>query len=203
MGATVFHSNANELATVRNVFKVNGVATDPTTVTLTITDPTQTAISYTFAAAEITKNSTGDYQKDIACAIAGTWTYEWIGTGTASDDTAGTWEVFETSLGKLYAPVEALKSRLGITLSDTTDDFELHAACFAASRALEQYCERTFYRTATGTVRTFCPYDSYCLDLPVFNDLVTLTTLKTDAGGDGTFETTWSAGDYQLWPVNP
>jgi hypothetical protein len=201
VGATVFFSNVNELATLRNVFKVNGTPTDPTTISLIITDPTQASTTYTFGAAQITRNGTGDYQKDIASSIEGDWTYEWIGTGTASDDTAGTWHVFGTSLGKLYASVETLKSRLGSTT--TVDEFEFHQACFAASRGLEWYCERHFWRTATGTARTFVPHDYYCLKLPEFNDLVSVATLKTDAAGDGTFETTWAASDYQLLPQNP
>jgi hypothetical protein len=32
---------------------------------------------------------------------------------------------------------------------------------------------------------------------------VSITTLKTDTDRDGVFETTWSASDYQLKPVNP
>lgn len=200
MGEPVFFQDANELATVRNIFKVNNVPTDPTTISLIITDPNQVSTTYTFAAAQITKNGTGDYQKDIASNIEGDWTYEWVGTGTASDVTTGTWHVFGTVLGKLYATVEELKSRLSIT--DTGDDYELHAACFAASRAIEQACGRHFWRTANTEVRTFTPDDYYCLKLPPFSDLVSVTTLKTDSGGDGTFETTWAASDYQLLPLN-
>jgi hypothetical protein len=203
VSSTVFFSNANELATVRNVFKVNGVATDPTTISLIVTDPLQVATTYTFGAAQITRNGAGDYQKDIACSIEGDWTYEWVGTGTASDDQAGTWHVFPTQLGKLYATVEGLKSRLGIGATDTVDDLELHQACFAASRAIEQVCGRHFWRTLSTEVRTFVTDDYYCLNLPPFNDLVSVTSLKTDSGGDGTFETTWTASDYQLLPLNP
>lgn len=203
MAATVFFESASELATVRNIFKVNALATDPSTVSLTVTDPTQAAVTYTFAAGQITRNAVGDYQKDIACPIDGEWTFEWAGTGTASDVVAGTWTVFETALGKLYPTVDALKSRLGIGASDAVDEYELHTACFAASRALEQYCERTFWRTPTGTVRTFVPDDHYHLRLPEFCDLVSVATLKTDPDGDGVFETTWAASDYQLLPQNP
>lgn len=200
MAATVFFQSANELATLTNTFKVNGTATDPTTVTLTITDPTGAVTAYTFAAAQITKTGTGVYTKDIPCTVAGEWTYEWEGSTAASDAVAGTWTVYETQLGRLYATVEALKSRLGI--ADTVDDYELHGACFAASRAIEQFCERTFYRSGTEA-RTFTPANLYAVKLPEFNDLVSVTTLKTDASGDGVFELTWSASDYQLQPVNP
>lgn len=196
MSATVFFNSANELATLTNVFKVGGVATNPTAVTLTITSPTNVVTSPT-----PTNTTTGTYMADIVSNEAGTWTYQWDGTTAASDTVVGTWEVAETQLGRLYCTVEALKSRLSITNSNS--DLELHGACFAASRWLEQYCERTFWRTASGEVRTFVPDDWYCLTLPEFCDLVSVTTLKTDPGGGGTYSTTWTAADYQLLPRNP
>lgn len=195
--ATVFFESTSELAKLTNTFKVGITPTDPTTISLTITTPAQVSTTYTYAASQITKSSTGVYTKDIACSEAGTWTFEWVGTGAAADVEVGTWEVFPTSLGRLYAPLETLKSRLGI--SDADDDFELHGACFAASRSVEQYCERVFYRSQSEA-RTFVPRGYYCLKLPEFNDLVSVSSLKTDATGDGTFEVTWSSTDYQLLP---
>jgi hypothetical protein len=202
VGATVFFNSTNELATLSNTFKVNGTATDPTAVTLTVTSPSNVVTTYTWPSpATLTHGTAGVFSKDVACNEAGEWQYLWEGTTAASDAEAGTWTVQETSLGKLYCTPAALKSRLGIT--STGDDYEIHEACFSASRAVEAMCERVFYRTATGTVRTFVPDGLYCTTFGAYNDLVTVTTLKTDAGGDGTFETTWSASDYQLHPVNP
>jgi hypothetical protein len=201
MSATVFFNSSNELATISNTFSVSSTPTDPTTVTLTVTSgQTRTVSTYTYAASQITRTSAGVYTKDITCNEAGTWQYQWDGTGAASDTVGGTWEVEETELGRLYCTVEALKSRLAITT--TTSDLELHAACFGASRWLEQYCQRTFSRTASNEVRTFETCNSYELALPEFNDLVSVTTLKTDSAGDGTYETTWSSTDYQLLPHN-
>ena len=195
MSSTVFFESVSELATLTNTFKNQaGADTDPPTITLTVTDPTQASTTYTFALGQITKTATGVYTKDIACSIDGTWTYEWTGTGAVADVTAGTWEVHETALGKLYCTVETLKS--SFKDSRTVDDLEYHAACFAASRALEQYCQRVFYRTTEA--RTLNPSGLYRVELPAFHDLVSVTSLKTDESGDGTFETTWSASDYQL-----
>lgn len=198
MGASVFFESSSELARLSNTFTVSEVATDPTTVAMTLTSPTGTATTYTYALAEITKDSTGVYHKDVTCSEAGEWVYRWVGTGAATDTTIGTFTVLETTVGRLYATVEALKSRLGV--EDTVDDYELHAACFAASRAVEQHCQRTFWRTASGTARTFVATSNTCLDLPAFNDLVSVSELATDATGDGTFETVWDAADYQLLP---
>jgi hypothetical protein len=202
VGATVFFESTNELATLSNTFKVNGTPTDPTAVTLTVTSPSGTVSTYTWPSpATLTHGTAGVFSKDIPCSEDGEWQYLWEGTNAASDAEAGTWTVFETTLGKLYCTPAALKSRMGIT--STSSDYEVHAACFAASRAIESICERVFYRTASGTVRTFVPDSLYCLTLGAYNDLYSLAILKTDAGGDGVFETTWSASDYQLHPVNP
>lgn len=199
--ATVFYESASELATLTNTFSVSGTPTDPTTISLDVTTPSGTTTTYTYGGGTITRTSAGVYTKDIACSEDGEWQYVWTGTGAAQDVEAGTWTVYEADLGRLYATPQELKTRLRIT--GTGEDYEVHAACFAASRAVEAACERVFYRSASGTIRTFVPSDMYCLKFGPFNDLVTLTTLKTDASGDGTYETTWSATDYQLYPLNP
>jgi hypothetical protein len=203
VAALIFFESTSELATLTNTFDLAGTPTDPTTISLTVTDPEGAVVTYTFAALEITRTSAGVYTKDIACNLAGTWAYEWTGTGTVVDAEAGTWDVLDATLGRLYATVESLRSRLGRDATDTAEGFELHMACFAASRAIENYCQRLFWRTTAAEVRTFPPSNLYCLKLGAFNDLVSVATLKTDAGGDGTFGTTWAATDYQLLPVNP
>lgn len=204
MGATVLYEHTNELVTLQNTFSVNSVATDPADVLLTVKSPGGVSTVYTYSLAEITRTGTGIYKKDVACTEAGEWEYTWVGTVTASDVVTGTWTVFPLQLGKLYATVDALKSRLGIPLTDTKDDYEIHLACFTASRSVEEYCGRMFWRSASGTVRTFDSMSMYHLDMPAFNDLVSVSALKTDATGDGTFEDTWASTDYQLlWYTNP
>lgn len=90
------------------------------------------------------------------------------------------------------------------TIPDTLDDLVAVGALEAVTRWIDEHCDRHFWQDgATGSevARTFVPCDSYRLDI---DDLVpgTVTTFKTDESGDGTFETTWAAGDYQLQPVN-
>ncbi len=199
MSAVVFFSSSSELATLSNTFTVGDTPTDPTTVSLTVTSPTNDVTTYTYAATEITRTGTGAYSKDITCDEDGTWQFIWTGTGAAEDVEVGTWQVYETDLGKLYCPVEALKSRLGIQHDNS--DFELHAACFAASRWVEQHTERVFWRSLSQS-RTFEPHCGTVL-LPAFCDLVSVSAVKTDTAGDGTFATTLSASDYRLLPANP
>lgn len=193
--AEVFYANASELARLTNTFAVSGVATDPTTVTLVVTSPSMTATTYTYAASQITKDSTGVYHKDIACIEDGVWQYLWVGTGAASDAQAGTWTVQSTALQRLYCTPAEMKSRLRIT--DTIDDFEIIAALTAVSRSIDSTCNRRFDRVTE--TRTYQANGYYLLDI---DDLVSLTTLAADNAGDGTFETTWAATDFQLLPYN-
>jgi hypothetical protein len=196
VGSTVFYAGSAELATLGNTFRVAGVATDPTAVTLVVTDPLGVATTYNYPTpATITRTSAGVYTKDIPCATAGTWTYEWTGTGAASDVEPGTWLVSSAPGSDLYCTPEQLKSRTGI--SDNLDDAEILTACRSVSRWIDGYCDRVFARrTATMQVDT-C--GAYSLKTP---DLVSVTTLKTDDDADGVFENTWSVTDYELQPVN-
>jgi hypothetical protein len=187
MSATVFFQDTNEFATLTNVFKVNGVPTDATTVVLTITDPTGATTT-----PSVTHSGTGTYTANVACTIVGIWTYLWEGTGTASDAVAGTWTVGPVALGQRYCSVEELKSRLGIT--DTADDFELQLAVESACRSIDEVCGRYFWR-GTDT-RTYVPQSVYGQQL---DDIVSVTTFKVDFDGDGVFEQTWTLGtDYAL-----
>jgi len=99
-----------------------------------------------------------------------------------------------------YSDLTTLKSYLGISVS--TYDFQLTAALNAASRSIDNFCQRRFWLDATAQPRTFVPMGLTHLEFD--DDIGSLTDLviKTDASGDGTFETTWSAADYQLLPVN-
>lgn len=202
MGAAVFFQSTNELARLTNTFTVSGTPTDPTTVGLDVTDPTGLTTSYTYSAT-ISKSGTGVYYKDVPCGIAGEWAFVWTGTGAAADVTAGTFTVQETTIGRLYSTVGALKSRLGITSTDTADDYELHAACFAASRSIESHTGRLFWRTAAGTARYFDADNMHTLTMPAFCDLVAVTEVAIDSAADGTYTDVWSASDYQLLPLNP
>ena len=188
MSATVFYADpASEIATLQNIFKVNGVPTDPTTVTLTVTDPTGVVTT-----PSTTHVSTGTYTANVPCTADGIWTYKWVGTGTATDVVEGTWTVGPSALNQNYCTVEELKSRLGIT--DTADDFELGLAAAGASRAIDEITGRYFWR-GTDT-RTYIPES---ISRQSLDDLVSVTSLKVDRDGDGVFEEIWTQGtDYAL-----
>ena len=67
----------------------------------------------------------------------------------------------------------------------------------AASRVIDHYCGRRFYGASETRYYTADNPDRLFID-----DLTTVTTLQTDTGGDGTYETTWATTDYNLWPYN-
>jgi hypothetical protein len=187
MSATVFYADGNEYATLQNVFKVSGVPTDPTLVTLTITDPTGATTT-----PAVTHSGTGTYTANVACTITGIWTYLWEGTGTAADAAAGTWTVITVAFSQRYCSVEELKSRLGI--ADTSDDFELQLAAESASRSVDEITGRYFYRNTE--TRTYVPESIYGQQI---DDIVSVTTFKVDTTGNGTFDQTWTQDtDYRL-----
>lgn len=70
-----------------------------------------------------------------------------------------------------------------------------------ASRAIDQHCGRRFWADTSATARVYVARDAYCLDL---YDISTTTgfELATDDNADGTYETVWSAANYQLGPSN-
>lgn len=198
MGATVFFQDAggDDIATLQNTFQVNGVATDPTTVSCVITDPTGAATTHTFGGAlpaDITKISTGLYQLLIGCTIVGMWSFVWIGTGVASDIQPGTWTVNPAAtINQFYTSVEEVKDRLNIT--DTQSDLQLTLAVQAAARSIESYCGRHFYQSVQ--TRTYMPYTLY--ELPI-DDLVSVTSFAVDTTGTGVFDQTWTQNvDYEL-----
>lgn len=84
--------------------------------------------------------------------------------------------------------------------SEVRDSDELDDVVTAVSRQIDEYCQRHFYTVTEA--RTFEVEDLRELHFGAWNDLTTLTTLKTDAGGDGTYETTITSTNYQLEPFN-
>jgi hypothetical protein len=94
-----------------------------------------------------------------------------------------------------YCTLAQLKASLRIT--DTVDDALLELAIESASREIDAATERNFYSTA-GT-RIYTPRDSYVTEI---DDVVSVTSIKSSSAADGTFDTTWTATDYQLEPLN-
>lgn len=85
----------------------------------------------------------------------------------------------------------------GIATADTVDDALLLARLETASRWIDDHCRRRFY-VVTAT-RYFTPKDGYRL---LVDDLLAVTSLKTDEDADRVYEKTWATTDYDLEPYN-
>src|SRR5262245_2981420 len=99
----------------------------------------------------------------------------------------------------LYVQVEEMKSTIelsGTSFSDEDVKMALRAAC----RGIDEACDRRFYLDTADQTRYYSPRDAWVLEV---DDISTITSLKTDAGGDGTFEQTWTVNtDYVREPLN-
>lgn len=95
-----------------------------------------------------------------------------------------------------YTDLSTLKSRLDIL--DTDDDSMLEGVIEGASRLIDGWCGRVFYEDAAQT--KYFTADAIDM-LFLHDDLVSVTSLKTDEDGDRVYETTWATTDYDLDPV--
>jgi hypothetical protein len=97
-----------------------------------------------------------------------------------------------------YCTLAEVKAALRLT--DSTDDSLIENAIEGASRRIDGYCGRWFYKTASTAIKLFA-VDNYNVAV---RDIANATvTVKTDNNADGSFETTWTQNvDYQLQPTD-
>lgn len=65
-------------------FQVSSTDTDPTTVSLSVSDPNGNTDIYTYSGGTVIKTATGKYNKEITPDERGYWKYTWTGTGTCT-----------------------------------------------------------------------------------------------------------------------
>ena len=97
-----------------------------------------------------------------------------------------------------YLALSELKSALQIT-GGSEDDF-LNLAIDSSEKAIDNLCGRYFTQDGATSARVYRAQPYYA----VVGDISTDTGLvgKTDTSGDGSYDTTWTATDYQLEPLN-
>jgi hypothetical protein len=95
-----------------------------------------------------------------------------------------------------YASLSEVKAAARI--ADTIDDALLEISIEASSREIDGICERVFYSSGTA-VRAYIPTDLFLLET---DDIVSVDSIKSDSTGEGGFDLTWDATDYQLEPLN-
>lgn len=98
-----------------------------------------------------------------------------------------------------YVTLAEVKSALRLT--DNTDDALIEQAIEGASRRIDGYCNRWFYKTAQTPVQV---YPATVYELGTSDDIATSSvTVKIDSDSNGTYATTWVQGqNYQLEPLN-
>lgn len=99
-----------------------------------------------------------------------------------------------------YCTISDLKAADHLNITDTTSDNILTDVAEAVSRWIDMQCGREFYPTTETRYFT-----SWYNDVVFVDDISTTTglTIVTDPDGDGTYDDTWTATDYNLRPYNP
>lgn len=103
------------------------------------------------------------------------------------------------ALGDNYITSALLKSYMGIEIN--TYDVQIADAISSASREIEDYCHRQFNDAGSVSARIFRPTGPCGV---IVDDFSTITGLiiQSDDDGDGVFENTWAATDYELSPID-
>ena len=97
-----------------------------------------------------------------------------------------------------YCTLEQLSSVLDMGTVSSYDT-ELELVIESISRGIDDYCSRRFYTTDADETRYFTAISNNECKI---DELLSITSLKTDDDLDGTYEITWASGDYNLFPYN-
>lgn len=104
------------------------------------------------------------------------------------------------ALTNAYCTLSDLKTSLGI--DDIQDDTSLEAAIMAASRMVDDYTGRFFYKdgtTLSPVTRYYTAQDWWTTNV---DDFISLNEIATDDNFDQLYTTVWSTSDYMVEPVN-
>ena len=99
-----------------------------------------------------------------------------------------------------YCTLNDVKSALNI--EDSMDNAAIEIAIATASRMIDDYAGRFFYKDGTvGTpaTRYYTPQDFYTVTV---DDFVSLSEIATDDNFDQLYNTVWTATDAMFEPVN-
>jgi len=192
----------NDAPKLTVAFTSGGSPADPTTVTASVRKPDGTVTNYTVTAGGIVKDSVGNYHLIVTADVAGRWSYKFAGTGTVTDTEQGVFYVipdWTVTNPTFYLTPDELKSTLSMG-AFTAADVDLSVAIIVASRALDNLCQRRFWKDAVDVTRYYSPDDSRLLEI---DDLAALTTLSSDDDGTYAYANSWVQNtDFLLEPLN-
>jgi hypothetical protein len=201
----IYYNTPNAQVPVKVVFlNANGVAVDPTTITLVLTDPTGTSI--TVDPGDVIRVTTGNYLYSYQVpddGIYGLWNYTWVGVGTGvvngAQVTAGAFRLTDMNSAagrnRTYISMEELKSSLNDVSGQSKDDYEYQRACITSTTLIHDLCGQHFMQVIEP--RTYS-YDSI---YELFIDPIvpgSITEFALDYEGNGDYNTIWTEGqDFQ------
>ncbi len=172
-------------------FKVNGVLTDPATVTAKVRNPiTGTVADYTYPSANLLRDSVGVFRLTGVATDPGRWYYRIVGTGAAAG-VAEDYFIVDASTFDLIAElaayalttiedVELYMDRVGVQGSRGSEADELRfiaSLINAKSAAILAYTRRQFKPTENAATKKFL-YDGSGRVLLAPYELRTLTTAR-------------------------
>jgi hypothetical protein len=99
-----------------------------------------------------------------------------------------------------YTTLNEVKDSLN--LDDSIENGAIELAIATASRMIDDYCGRFFYKDGTvevPAIRYYTPNDFYTV---VVDDFVSLSEIATDDNFDQLYQTIWTASDSMFEPVN-
>lgn len=160
-------------------------------------------LGYTYTASTISFDSATKKISDSVHGLKRFQTGDYIQvSGSASNDgyyTIATGNVAAEIVTSEALSDEAVGESVTITVvDDQTDDAILESMINAVSRMIDRECKRRFYTTDSDETRYYTAKDAR--QLWPEDDILSVTTLKTDPDGDRVYEETWETTDYDLWP---
>jgi hypothetical protein len=179
-------------------------ASTDTVATLTVYAPDGTSTNYTPTA---NVGKTTWTASAVTYTASGWWAFVWTVTGTGAGTQTervyiGPTSALPPNIPPIYASLDALKRALNIPAADTGHDDDLNDKLMAASRGIDDFCDRRFWLDTTATAKTVNPRrrtisedDGQRLILPW--DIGSLTGLTVEIGSG----TSWTAvTDYETDP---
>ena len=101
----------------------------------------------------------------------------------------------------VYTTLSDVKN--GLQIEDITDDTAIEAAILAASRMIDDYCQRAFYQEGTlaaPVTKYYTPVSPWYLEI---DDLIQPTEIASRANQSGPFSTIWNLDtDIMYEPIN-
>jgi hypothetical protein len=99
-----------------------------------------------------------------------------------------------------YITLAQFKTLANVQGTDSSRDAEIEETIEAVSRLIDGHCHRRFYVNGSDETRYYTSKSAAVFDCP--DDIVSITTLATDADGSRAWATTWATTDYDLQPFN-